>query len=798
MYCLKVVEVIHLGVFTNSSLMQRNVYFIKTLQASAPHVANQLRLLWHGRMVRLLFADLYQQEGLDNIDRNSPTSSTSQSKTPRFKLTEQTANERRAVEGLLPINPPSFVSRNNGRGFSDRFGLSAFLRQLKRRAPSKKDEKNKYAHHWPRDNGSIGLEQMPNSIKGVCMLYCFTIGSLKEIRNDILAGLTLGDLLPRMWRLINCAGSVKDWAMLLTLPSAGWQLEPHSSHLLHLFASATSNLLIILDDVEVFEKHKAFEIEELLAIADFFNHLIYESVLLVPSPTSLTQFNPPDNPNSTLNQGDKVSDNQQLSTVNLTLFSICLRLLSILYNRDSRWKYTPANFWLIWLRVLLFRELVRADKSALGILGQTNCMLDSAAVGAVIMIHRNRIVEVDGYQQLANLTPTQLRMKIRVQFINTLGLDEVGIDLDGVFKEFLEETLRRVFDPTLNLFRATTDQRLYPSPTSHIQESHLQLFEFVGKLLAKAVYEGIIVDVPFANFFLTQVLGRQRASCYSFLDELATLDRDLYKSLTYIKHYEGDVSELELTFSYDEDCLGQIIVHDLVPGGRYITVNNDLKISYVHRMAMFRMYKQIRPQTASFIRGFYSIINPDWLAMFSPTELQQLISGESVNFDLEDLKQHTKYSGGFYSNHRVITWLWDILKRDFSDEERGLFLKFVTSCSKPPLLGFAFLEPPFCIRCVQYVNEDQVDVSQQPKGGFCRGSAAGLLGGIHPDMGDTLGSVLKGFFGFGSRRGNEEQARLPSASTCFNLLKLPNYASRSILRDKLRYAIHCNAGFELS
>lgn len=47
------------------------------------------------------------------------------------------------------------------------------------------------------------------------------------------------------------------------------------------------------------------------------------------------------------------------------------------------------------------------------------------------------------------------------------------------------------------------------------------------------------MDVPFANFFLTQVLGRQRASCYSFLDELATLDRDLCKSLTYIKVGDG-------------------------------------------------------------------------------------------------------------------------------------------------------------------------------------------------------------------------------------------------------------------
>ena len=34
-------------------------------------------------------------------------------------------------------------------------------------------------------------------------------------------------------------------------------------------------------------------------------------------------------------------------------------------------------------------------------------------------------------------------------------------------------------------------------------------------------------------------------------------------------------------------------------------------------------------------------------------------------------------------------------------------LQFVTSCSKPPLLGFAHMEPPFSIRCVE-VSDDQV------------------------------------------------------------------------------------------
>jgi hypothetical protein len=40
--------------------------------------------------------------------------------------------------------------------------------------------------------------------------------------------------------------------------------------------------------------------------------------------------------------------------------------------------------------------------------------------------------------------------------------------------------------------------------------------------------------------------------------------------------------------------------------------------------------------------------------------------------------------------------------------------------------------------------------------------------------------------------------RLPSASTCFNTLKLPNYRTAAALRVKLLQAITACAGFELS
>ena len=63
------------------------------------------------------------------------------------------------------------------------------------------------------------------------------------------------------------------------------------------------------------------------------------------------------------------------------------------------------------------------------------------------------------------------------------------------------------------------------------------------------------------------------------------------------------------------------------------------------------------------------------------------------------------------------------------------------------------------------------------------------------DTGDTVGSVLKGFFNI--QRKNPV-GRLPTSSTCFNLLKLPNYQKKSTLREKLRYSITSNTGFELS
>jgi ubiquitin-protein ligase E3 B len=90
----------------------------------------------------------------------------------------------------------------------------------------------------------------------------------------------------------------------------------------------------------------------------------------------------------------------------------------------------------------------------------------------------------------------------------------------------------------------------------------------------------------------------------SYLDEMPSSDPELHKNLTYVKHYQGDVEDLGLTFSFDQDIMGKIVTHELIPGGRSINVTNSNRISYIHHMAHFKMHRQIATQVAAFRTGF--------------------------------------------------------------------------------------------------------------------------------------------------------------------------------------------------
>ena len=61
---------------------------------------------------------------------------------------------------------------------------------------------------------------------------------------------------------------------------------------------------------------------------------------------------------------------------------------------------------------------------------------------------------------------------------------------------------------------------------------------------------------------------------------------------------------------------------ELIRGGKDVAVTNENKLEYIHRVADYRLNVQLRGPASAFRRGFTSVVQPDWVAMFNEEELQ--------------------------------------------------------------------------------------------------------------------------------------------------------------------------------
>ncbi|CAD7703489.1 unnamed protein product [Ostreobium quekettii] len=360
-----------------------------------------------------------------------------------------------------------------------------------------------------------------------------------------------------------------------------------------------------------------------------------------------------------------------------------------------------------------------------------------------VTIRRSQLL-YDGFNQLNSLGAS-LKSRVRIQFIDEHGLPEAGVDGGGLFKDFMEELVKRGFDPQYALFTSTVDNQLYPNPGAvFAQPDAVELLTFLGRMLGKAVYEGILLELPLAEFFL-----KKFRSSYCDINDLPSLDPEMYRSLLTLRNYDGDVSDLSLNFTIVDSVYGDNREVELKPGGQDIFVTNKNAIEYIHRVANYRLNQQVKAVCAAFLQGFFEVIDRDWVRTFNSAELQMLISGSQEGLDLVDMQANVEYAGGYHEGHPVIHHFWEALGT-FSPEDQRAFLKFVTACSRAPLLGFNYLQPHLCIQMAGTVLDDS------------------------------------------------SKDRLPTAATCMNLLKLPPYQSTEIARGKLLYAIKAASGFDLS
>jgi hypothetical protein len=139
----------------------------------------------------------------------------------------------------------------------------------------------------------------------------------------------------------------------------------------------------------------------------------------------------------------------------------------------------------------------------------------------------------------------------------------------------------------------------------------------------------------------------------------------------------------------------------------------------------------------SFVEGLSNVLPVEVLPLFSGEELRDIFCG-NPDVDVDLLKSVVEYEG-YQETDEVIEFFWETL-REITNDDRKKFLQFVWARNRLPMREADF-EAPFKIQ------KDSINT------------------------------------------GDRANQALPSASTCFFSLTLPEYTSQQTLKDKLLFAI---------
>nr|XP_018669598.1 E3 ubiquitin-protein ligase HECTD1 isoform X3 [Ciona intestinalis] len=340
---------------------------------------------------------------------------------------------------------------------------------------------------------------------------------------------------------------------------------------------------------------------------------------------------------------------------------------------------------------------------------------------------------------------------------------------------------------------------LFPSPLPQNNiDQVVKLFHFLGILLAKCLQDARLIDLPLSKTFLKLMCSEQQSSAVEQslktnktedptsvgkstilgLKDLATVDPTRHTflskllelcdvrdsilcdlSLTDVEktsqlnelylEYNGTkckVEDLGLTFQFlPSSSVYNYTSYPLTKEGANIDLNLENARQYVNLTLNFYFKVGLEKQMAAFTEGFNRVFPISNLLLFTPDELHLNLCGDQTpQWSRDDVLAYTEPRLGFTKESRGFLHLVNVIC-DLTGHERKSFLQFATGCSSLPPGGLANLSPRLTI--VRKV-----------------------------DSGD--GSY-------------------PSVNTCVHYLKLPDYSTEAILKERLLAATR-EKGFHLN
>jgi hypothetical protein len=345
-------------------------------------------------------------------------------------------------------------------------------------------------------------------------------------------------------------------------------------------------------------------------------------------------------------------------------------------------------------------------------------------------------------------------------------------------------------------------------------DRHLEYFTLVGRLLGKALLQDFVVEPHFALPIYKHILGLpvsvndlqyvdeglhakiewMQDPCHSMEtlqhsessagsksgDSIATSlgpkpvppvrknGQSATAFMAELRRYHGDIAKWlraneeredvkdhgspcsPFVFAYERFALGENTVVDLKLNGRTIPVIDANKDEYIRLVSRYRLLSSCEDQLGALLIGFYEVIPPTLISIFTFQELELLLCGLPY-IDVVDWEASTVYKEGsvITKSSPTMCWFWEVV-REMSPTQQAQLLQFSTGSSRVPLGGFRELQT---------------------------------------HSGETCPFTILGV--------PRERKMFPEAHTCFNRLELPVYRSRDELKKYLMIAIEMELRLDL-
>ncbi|XP_037767220.1 probable E3 ubiquitin-protein ligase HERC1 isoform X1 [Chelonia mydas] len=341
-------------------------------------------------------------------------------------------------------------------------------------------------------------------------------------------------------------------------------------------------------------------------------------------------------------------------------------------------------------------------------------------------------------RQVVKLNASDLRLPSRAWKVKLVGegADDAGGVFDDTITEMCQELETGVVDLLIPSPNATAevgynrDRFLFNS--SACLDEHLMQFKFLGILMGVAIRTKKPLDLH-----LAPMVWKQLCCIPLTLEDLEEVDLLYVQTLNSILHIEdsGITEEnfhemIPLDSFVGQSADGKMV--PIIPGGNSIPLTFSNRKEYVERAIEYRLH-EIDRQVAAVREGMSWIVPVPLLSLLTAKQLEQMVCG-MPEISVEVLKKVVRYRE-VDEQHQLVQWFWHTLE-EFSNEERVLFMRFVSGRSRLPA--------------------NTADISQR----------------------------------FQIMKVDRPYDSLPTSQTCFFQLRLPPYSSQLIMAERLRYAIN--------